>query len=82
MVQIKVLKEIVIAALELSMTDGEFVFVGCESDLDDTLTLQPIRWSRPDFKEEPSKYNPDPFATYDIIFFKAIESPVETDECR
>ena len=61
------------------MADGEFVFVRCQSDLDDVLNYLHIQWSRPDFKEEPSKYNPDPFATCDI---KVAKSPVETDECR
>ena len=77
------LKEILIAASELSMANGEFVFVGFQSDIDVAQDYLPHQWGRPDFYEEPRKCNADHFATYDIIFCKEVESPVKLDYvCR
>ena len=77
------LKEILIAASELRMTDGQFVFVGLQPDIDAVPNYPSRQWGRPDFYEEPRKCNADHFATYDIIFCKEVESPVKLDYvCR
>lgn len=78
LVQIDVLKEILIAASQLSMTDGEFVFVGFKSDIDAEPNYPPQLWGKPDFYEEPSKCSVHPFS--DIIFFKEAGSPLKLDD--
>ena len=62
------------------MTDGEFVFVGFKSYTHEVWYYPPSRWGRPDFHEEPSKCNPDPFATHDIKFCKEVELPAKHDD--
>ena len=68
------LKEILILASELSITDGEFVFVGFESDFDALPIDLHNGWGRPYFAKEPSKSNLDHFA---IIFCKEVDSSVK-----
>ena len=65
------LKEILIAASELSMTDGQFVFVGFRSDFDALPIYLQNGWGRPYFTKEPGKCKLDSFV---IIFFKEVDS--------
>lgn len=80
MVEITLLKEILIAASELNMTNGEFAFVGFELDIKAAWNRQSLsfKWVTPEIPiGDISKYKAEFFSICNIMFSEEVPSQLK-----